>query len=127
MNKKQLFLIFVFFIASTFVYSQSGNNIGPVVRFDGKSGGNITKIDMLKVDSLTVTGGTYSILSFTFSVSNEGKLKEINAISGKFSPKIKNLIASVTPGSKVYIENIKVLDKQTKKIFIEPSILFTIK
>ena len=127
MKKKPLLLIFVFILVVTnFAFAQGQNTNRPVVTFDGKSGGKITKADLLNVDSLTVTGGDYSIFSFTFSAAIEGRLQESNNNSGEFNANTKKIISLVKSGSKVFIENIKVLHLKSGKRIAIPAIIFTI-
>jgi hypothetical protein len=129
--KKQLFLIFVFVVVSlnfTFAQEQKGNKIDgyPLVSFDGSIGGNIAKADLLKVDSLTVTGGDFTIFSFTFTTTAMENQTETSSSSCKFSPEIKNLIATAKSGSKVFFENIKLIHNPTKSTMYAPAIIFTI-
>ena len=129
--KQQLLLIFVFIALvadCTIAQKQNDNKVSgyPLVSFDGSIGGNIAKADLLKVDSLTVIGGDFSIFSFTFTTTAMENLTEISSSSCKFSPEIKNLIASAKPGSKVFFENIKLIHNPTKSIMHAPAIIFTV-
>jgi len=131
--KKQLLLFFVFLtVGANYTIAQdtkdNNNNVNgyPLVSFDGSIGGNITKEELTKIDSLTVDGGDFTIFSFTFSTSVLGKLTECNSGSGKFSSEIKNLIALVKPGSKVFFENIMLIHNPTKSKMHAPAIIFTI-
>lgn len=87
----------------------------PVAKFSGKKGtANINKSDLLSAAGIVAEMENFdfdvkvSVQSFDISANIGGFLSTKSSNSNKVTPEQKSMLQTVKPGSRVYIENIKV-------------------
>ena len=115
MKKLLLILGLIFSISS---YSQSNNNAEIKASISGKSGGVISKDELLATETIALLGNEEKVTSFTMLIACRGKdPREIsNKENNKLTKDIKDLIRDTNSGCKVYFENIKVGSRLTKAL-----------
>ena len=109
--------LFVLILIGNFIYSQEP------LRFKisketceaallKRSGGNITKSELQKCDSLFLKGDCdLKIVSYQVTCCYPGHLKEIIAFDVRFTSEIKSNFSKLDIGYRFFIEEIKVMDK----------------
>ena len=75
------------------------------------------KLKKLNVDSLELSNPDYRISSCQLWFLDHGKSKDFLITGNKIPEEVKQLIAKVAVGSKVYIECIKYVNVRTQKIY----------
>jgi hypothetical protein len=132
--KVQLLVCFVVLVISTNLFGQSANKSCNTVAYFGKHSGSfsISKIDLEKVFCLTAindckSSDTLNIVSFQVTSSVNGKTVFSNNGQECFSSLTKEILKSVAPNTKIFLDNIKVKNPKTGTISTGQGITLIVK
>jgi hypothetical protein len=91
-----------------------------------RKGGNITKQELQKCDSLFLQEGCdYKIVSYKLVYCFEGKLVEMKATETKFSDEMKSNFRKLENGNRIFVEEIKIMNS-AGQIFKLPDLVFKV-
>ena len=129
MKTRKMYSIVLFSLlmfAGSALFSQVSVVKNPDVWLWGKSGGEITKSEMVNDASLTCVPADYIVTSFNFSLSMKGDLIVYSITGNKLSEQILSVLKSVAPGEKFIIEEI-MAEKPGERKQKLAAMIFTIK
>ncbi len=103
----------------------TGLDGGPRATIAGKSGGEISKKELLAATGITVNCA--NLKSYTVSVVlDEKTVLQKNGTGTKFDDEIRDVLRDVKPGQKVYFERIIGMTEEGRE-FKMPNMIFTVK
>ena len=107
-NKRIPLLTVILSVMYVCMFAQNPSNHIPGFYIEGLRGGEISKADFLKADSIKCTDKTVIIESFSISFQwGGGDILEIISHSAEITPVMKEAIQKPGYTGKVWVENIK--------------------
>ena len=106
-NKRVSLLTVILSVMYVCLFAQNPNNHIPGFYIEGLRGGELSKADFLKADSIKCTDKTVIIESFTISFQIRGDILEIISHSAEITSEMKEAIKKPGYTGKVWVENIK--------------------
>ena len=100
--------------------NESANKLNGKATIAGKTGGEITRKDLLKAKELMVDKAGSHITDFKMTVVNAGGQEEFTGKGNKLSEAMRNAIKNASPHAKVFFEYIRCVEKDGGSHLLSP-------